>query len=607
MLLIIVRRALAATTRTFMPTTLGLIAASSGAVAQSSPDFQFRVNNTTPAAGVFLRPPTIGLVQHGAGGQPLDAMVLSWPDDTLAAVEIPLCDRMCGQFFIYDDAFGGGGRTTDTRLYLRRFDPTGVPMDAGDVVVLTAKAELHGGIVAPSVAVRPFNPGEGVADPFRLTWWDQWDWTLGPPTDPIPCQRDCDHQPVGWWQVRFGDFDAATPSAGSAAFLSPAWCHGHRPSAAYARVHDIVVWREVESPCRRILAGVDGLYIQPPLPGSIVVREQPAEGNAIDLDRPCAAWNLNHPSEFVVAWREDDLATFSSSIQARRIRADGVLGPIIEVAAPGQASPQSGPAVSMFDDGSFAVQYVGFNNGDPPQLPLMIQLFDDSDPPTAVGIPIEVVPNLAYQHLNHTVTARAPSVLTPPSARPVLASVFELPDGQGGSLDVFGRCVDPVTGLLGELTRIPLDAQQMTGGRIGEPHQHTAILRSDGLVAVAWNREVDGNNYVTVRDLPCAAPGVCCLGSTCQIVPDAGSCQPAPGFTAGAVFTTLSTECNLPGENLFPCCHADFNKSGSTTVQDIFDFLADYFASAAFCDINGSGGLSVQDIFDFLAAYFAGC
>jgi glucose/arabinose dehydrogenase len=54
-------------------------------------------------------------------------------------------------------------------------------------------------------------------------------------------------------------------------------------------------------------------------------------------------------------------------------------------------------------------------------------------------------------------------------------------------------------------------------------------------------------------------------------------------------------------------CIADFNHSGSVTVQDIFDFLAAYFSADPAADINGAGGITVQDIFDFLAAYFVGC
>lgn len=56
-----------------------------------------------------------------------------------------------------------------------------------------------------------------------------------------------------------------------------------------------------------------------------------------------------------------------------------------------------------------------------------------------------------------------------------------------------------------------------------------------------------------------------------------------------------------------PPCPADFNQSGSITVQDIFDFLIAYFANDPQADFNGVGGITVQDIFDYLAAYFVGC
>jgi hypothetical protein len=54
-------------------------------------------------------------------------------------------------------------------------------------------------------------------------------------------------------------------------------------------------------------------------------------------------------------------------------------------------------------------------------------------------------------------------------------------------------------------------------------------------------------------------------------------------------------------------CPADFNASGSATVQDIFDFLAAYFSNSPSADVNGSGEVTVQDIFDFLSIYFGGC
>ena len=55
------------------------------------------------------------------------------------------------------------------------------------------------------------------------------------------------------------------------------------------------------------------------------------------------------------------------------------------------------------------------------------------------------------------------------------------------------------------------------------------------------------------------------------------------------------------------CCRADFNGVGGANVQDIFDFLAAWFAADPRADFNGVGGIGVQDIFDFLAAWFAGC
>jgi hypothetical protein len=54
-------------------------------------------------------------------------------------------------------------------------------------------------------------------------------------------------------------------------------------------------------------------------------------------------------------------------------------------------------------------------------------------------------------------------------------------------------------------------------------------------------------------------------------------------------------------------CRADFNCSGAATIQDIFDFLAAWFAGDPRADFNGVNGIGIQDIFDFLAAWFAGC
>lgn len=55
-----------------------------------------------------------------------------------------------------------------------------------------------------------------------------------------------------------------------------------------------------------------------------------------------------------------------------------------------------------------------------------------------------------------------------------------------------------------------------------------------------------------------------------------------------------------------PACPVNFNGAGGVTIEDVFDFLAAWFAGDSRADFNGAG-LSVQDVFDFIAAWFEGC
>ena len=103
------------------------------------------------------------------------------------------------------------------------------------------------------------------------------------------------------------------------------------------------------------------------------------------------------------------------------------------------------------------------------------------------------------------------------------------------------------------------------------------------------------------------AAGVCCRGATCSTTVAQGSCTGSG--TAGASFVTTSSVCNSGPISSTPCCYADYNKVGGLSVQDIFDFLGDWFASSPFANTGGNGGaapLSVQNIFDFLTDWFAG-
>jgi len=107
-----------------------------------------------------------------------------------------------------------------------------------------------------------------------------------------------------------------------------------------------------------------------------------------------------------------------------------------------------------------------------------------------------------------------------------------------------------------------------------------------------------GNN-TTCSPNPCGpSPGACCRGTACTVGPGS-SCT-------GGLFQGGSTACG-PAGNPTTCCPANFNLVGGLSVQDIFDFLAAYFAGTAAADFNHVGGVTVQDIFDFLAAFFANC
>ena len=106
---------------------------------------------------------------------------------------------------------------------------------------------------------------------------------------------------------------------------------------------------------------------------------------------------------------------------------------------------------------------------------------------------------------------------------------------------------------------------------------------------------------------PCAVTGVCCRGATCNSGLLAADCTAPASGTAGAQFQ-VAAACNSNSDTT-PCCYADYNKSGSVTVNDIFDYLSDWFAGSPYANTGGNGSpsaLTVSNIFDFLSALFAG-
>ncbi len=106
-----------------------------------------------------------------------------------------------------------------------------------------------------------------------------------------------------------------------------------------------------------------------------------------------------------------------------------------------------------------------------------------------------------------------------------------------------------------------------------------------------------GDNSVCTPN-PCPqTSGACCVGTACSITTSTA----CTGSFKGA-----GTICSAVG-NPITCCRANFNQVNGLNVQDIFDFLAAWFAQLPAANFNNDNFLNVQDIFDFLSAWFAGC
>jgi subtilisin-like proprotein convertase family protein len=117
----------------------------------------------------------------------------------------------------------------------------------------------------------------------------------------------------------------------------------------------------------------------------------------------------------------------------------------------------------------------------------------------------------------------------------------------------------------------------------------------------------------TCAPTTCTPSGVCCRGATCTtaFTTEATCLASGPALQPGAshAFVTGSGTCNGAGITTSPCCYANYNHNPTLEVQDIFDFLNDWFAGKLISIPGGdgaSGTLAVQNIFDFLNAWFAG-
>ncbi|HVU62655.1 MAG TPA: hypothetical protein VHC70_01670 [Phycisphaerales bacterium] len=101
--------------------------------------------------------------------------------------------------------------------------------------------------------------------------------------------------------------------------------------------------------------------------------------------------------------------------------------------------------------------------------------------------------------------------------------------------------------------------------------------------------------------------GVCCRGSTCNASITQANCHTS-GVLAGAHYSGGTTIC--AGGDFSHCCFADYNKVNGIEIQDIFDFLNDWFNLVPYANTGSDGttpAVGTQSIFDFLNSWFAGC
>lgn len=170
------------------------------------------------------------------------------------------------------------------------------------------------------------------------------------------------------------------------------------------------------------------------------------------------------------------------------------------------------------------------------------------------------------------------------------APVFVLPPGYtADSTDgriINNQWVDPRP----VITQQPVDAFICPGGATS----FTIVATSQSTMSYQWRKAgtplVDGGAISGT-----ATPTLTITGA--QIADQDGYDCIVSNVYGG----TTSVAANLT------ICSADFNCSGSVGVQDLFDYLAAYFADDMRADFNESGAITVQDFFDFLTIFFTAC
>ncbi len=136
---------------------------------------------------------------------------------------------------------------------------------------------------------------------------------------------------------------------------------------------------------------------------------------------------------------------------------------------------------------------------------------------------------------------------------------------------------------------------------LGQTHLRVRLCYTSGLAPCGNASFGEVEDYiVTVID---PITGACCSGygtlKSCSVVD--------PSLCAGPTTPSQRYAGNFTTCGPTTCCPADYNNSGGLEIQDIFDYINDWFNAAPSADFNHSGALQIQDIFDMLTRWFAGC
>jgi hypothetical protein len=428
-------------------------------------------------------------------------------------------------------------------VHARRFTPLGVSLDAGDV-----ELQPQPSINLVSCLGYRYNVSTALQLGRPLTTAHAahawWNYWLSFSCNPCTNSTFVQCQNDAW-----GHSETWYPTLTSPVPTAPTvqTCLGPYPSVAYSFQSRLTAWVDTTGNCYTIKYRIeDPLAL---VSGGTLRSHLPQHRVAL----PCAA--AADSERFIVTWVETTLDNSDPTRMYGRRIDNGVPGAMFTI-----DDHAINGGVDAFDDGSFAVVYLRQPPAPTTELPeIRMQLFNAAEPPVKIGPPIIVLSNPSTPTDNHSPAVRGPSVLHPSSQAAAVYNRFIV----GTPLAVF-RSIVPRRRWVGPELDLPLTSSPTPEGEVsllGNPAQHVADFRPDRLFAGAWQSS-PGNAVVTLHRLrgPC---GCDCIG--------------------------------------------DYNCSGAASPQDIFDFLADWFAASPCADVNQLNGVTVQDIFDFLAAWFAGC